>query len=160
MPHTYSTLLAHLVFSTKLRDPWIQPNIEQRLYAYCATVAHSEHGRILAMNGMPDHVHLLISLKPIVAPANFVRAIKANSSRFIHETFPDHQRFAWQPGYAIFSVSESVAPKVTTYIDNQKSRHGTMSFEDEFAELLSLHNVPFDRAYLFDDQGEPVPQHE
>ena len=156
MPHTYATLLSHLVFATKHRDPWIQPDMEQRLFAYCATVAQSEHGQILAMNGLPDHVHLLISLKPIVAPANFVRAIKANSSRFIHETFPDHRRFAWQAGYAIFSVSESVAPKVTTYINNQKQRHAAKTYEEELVELLTLHNIPFDRAYLFDDAGEPV----
>ncbi|HYE62514.1 MAG TPA: IS200/IS605 family transposase [Phycisphaerales bacterium] len=152
MGHTFSSLLSHLVFSTKNRDPWIQPEMEQRLFSYCATVAQSEGGRILCMNGMPDHVHLLLSLKPTVAPSNSVRAIKANSSRFIHETFADHRRFAWQGGYAIFSVSESVSPKVRGYIDDQKSRHGAMRFEDEYVQLLDLHNLPYETQYLFDDE--------
>jgi len=152
MSHTFSSLLSHLVFATKLRTPWLQPEIERRLFAYCATVAHSEGGRVLCMNGMPDHVHLLLSLKPTVAPSNFVRAIKANSSRFIHETFQGHQSFAWQGGYALFSVSESVSPKVRAYIENQKTRHQSERFEDEFVELLTLHNLPFDAQYLFDDE--------
>jgi REP element-mobilizing transposase RayT len=109
-----------------------------------------EMGAVLvAMNGMPDHVHMLVSMPASVAVADLVRAVKANSSRWIHERWPQRRKFAWQQGYGAFSVSESATSQVKRYIEEQEEHHRMLSFEDEFLVLLKKHNIAFDERYLW-----------
>lgn len=99
---------------------------------------------------MPDHVHLLISLGRETSISELVRELKSNSSRWIHETFPNQRNFAWQSGYAAFSVSPSRLEEVRKYIENQAEHHRTRTFQEEFRELLKRHNLAFDERYVWD----------
>src|SRR3954470_14184448 len=111
MSHTYTNLITHFIFSTKDRAPEIQTDLHERLLPYMGGIIGELKGVPLAINAMPDHVHLLISLAADVAPAEMMRVVKTNSSRWVHEHFPEYKAFAWQKGYAAFSVSESGADK-------------------------------------------------
>ena len=106
MGHTFTNHLYHIVFSTKDREPWLKPEHRDRLYKYVSGVARNHHAQVLAPNGTADHVHLLLRLEPEVAVSDLARDIKANSSS-VRQTFKELHGFAWQAGYASFTVSES-----------------------------------------------------
>lgn len=139
----------HIVYSTKDRAPLNTPDIQQRLYEYSGGVARERKCRLLAAGGIADHVHLLISAHTSIAPMDLIRDIKANSSRWIHETFPAARDFAWQDGYGAFTVSASGLDTVRRYIDNQETRHRTMTFEEEFIRFLEKHGIEYDPRYVF-----------
>ena len=138
MSHTYTSLLAHVAFSTKNRLPYIQAEIASRLHHYLGGICRDQKCVALAVGGVEDHVHLLISYPPTIALANLLRDIKANSSKWVHETFPDRE-FAWQPGYAGFSVSKSGQPAVEHYIETQAEHHKRMTIQEEFTLLIERH---------------------
>ncbi len=111
--------------------------------------ARNTRGRILAINGVEDHVHLLAMVKPDMPVAKFVGTIKANSSRWVSRTFPALEFFAWQSGYSSFTVSESNSNRVAQYVEKQEEHHRKVLFEDELAALLQRHGLEFDaRSYL------------
>jgi REP element-mobilizing transposase RayT len=149
MAHTYTHLLIHVVFGTEERAPLIAHEMRGELYAYMGGTIREMGAVLLAMNSMPDHVHMLVSVPASLAVANLVRAAKANSSRWIHQRWPERLKFAWQQGYGAFSVSESATSQVERYIRTQEEHHRTLSFEDEFRELLKKHNIAFDERYLW-----------
>ena len=99
---------------------------------------------------MADHIHLYVSLSSTTTLAEIVNAIKANSSRWVHETFPEKKAFAWQKGYGAFSVSKSIEPRLIEYIKNQQEHHRRRSFKEEFVELLERHSIEYDKQYLWD----------
>ena len=99
---------------------------------------------------MPDHVHLLVSLSLELSIAETVRLVKANSSKWIHGTFPDRRHFAWQAGYGAFSVSFSNIPDVKTYIARQADHHRVLTFQDELREFLRRHEIEWDERYVWD----------
>jgi REP element-mobilizing transposase RayT len=101
------------------------------------------------VGGIEDHIHALLMAKPSWAPSNIAQLIKGESSKWIHEEFEDLRRFGWQDGYAVFTVSKSIVPKVVEYIRDQRVHHSTKSFEDEYLELLQLHGVEYDDRFLF-----------
>jgi REP-associated tyrosine transposase len=142
-------MYAHVIFSTKNRAPQITDEIRPRLYPYIGGILRGETGCLLAIGGMPDHVHLLISLGRTISMADLVRLIKSNSSRWVHDTFADHE-FAWQSGYGAFSVSKSQLPIVHRYVDTQAEHHRTMSYQDEFREFLRNHEIEWDERYVWD----------
>jgi REP element-mobilizing transposase RayT len=107
MGHSYTNLLYHIVFSTKERQAWLDPEISARLYDYLGGAIRSEGGTNLSINGCADHVHVLAKLRQNKAVSDVLRAIKANSSGWIHRTFRDSRDFAWQSGYGAFTVSQS-----------------------------------------------------
>lgn len=152
MPQSYVCLPIHVVFSTKNRAPLIQTEWEHRLYSYIGGILREEKCVLLAAGGMPDHVHLLVSWSKERSIADVLRVIKTNSSKWIHQTFPNQHDFAWQTGYAAFAVSQSNVESVKTYIANQKVHHRTMSFQDELIAFLNKHNIPFNEQYLFDEE--------
>lgn len=123
----------------------IHASWEDELYKYLGGIVKGWKGIPIAINGTPDHVHLLILLVPCDFPA-FMRELKANSSKWAKQ---HNQNFAWQRRYGAFTVSSSVAEKVCSYIKNQKTHHGKQSFEHEYLELLVKHSVEFDRQYLW-----------
>jgi REP element-mobilizing transposase RayT len=138
-----------VVFGTEERAPLIAPEIRGELFAYMGGIVREMGAVLLAMNSMTDHVHILVSMPASLAVADMVRAVKANSSRWIHERWPERGKFAWQQGYGAFSVSESVTAQVERYIREQEQHHRALSFEDEFRVLLKKHNIAFDERYLW-----------
>ena len=121
-----------------------------RLYEYLGGILRGEGGCLVAAGGTADHVHLLCRLDKQTSVAGAVRTIKANSSRWIHQTFPLLRRFAWQVGYGAFAVSYSQLDSVKRYIDGQAEHHRTISFQDEFIAFLRRHDIAFDERYLWD----------
>ncbi len=150
MPQSFSAVYLHIVFSTKRREPFIRDELALRLYPYFGGIVTSTKGTLLCAGGMPDHVHLLVSMGRESTLADLLRELKANSSRWIHETFPELRSFAWQSGYAAFSVSFLRLDDVRRYIENQAEHHRTRTFQEEFVELLKRHNLVFDERYVWD----------
>jgi putative transposase len=150
MAGTYTKLFYHVVFSTKQRQTFVTAAIEEELYKYLAGVVRGIGGSCIAVNGMPDHVHLLIVLPPKIALSDALREIKANSSKWIHETKPQLARFGWQDGFAAFTVSKSGVEAVREYIREQKAHHAQRDFRMELLELLARHDVEFDERYIWD----------
>ncbi len=149
MPRSYTNLIYHIVFSTKDRKPLIRNENEERLYEYIGGIIRGLGGILLIINGVSDHVHILAKLRPDRSVSDVLRDLKSNASGWMHDVFPHAKDFSWQNGYGAFSVGPTEIERVTRYIANQKIHHGKESFEDEFIELLSLHEIEFDRRYLW-----------
>ena len=150
MGHSYTNLLYHIVFSTKDRQPWLDPGISTRLYDYLGGAIRSEGGASMSINGCADHIHVLARLRQDKAVSDVLRGIKANSSGWIHRTFPALGGFAWQSGYGAFSVSQSQVNKVQRYIASQQTHHQRVSFKEEFIALLDAHGIEYDERYSWE----------
>ncbi len=150
MPQSHSQVIIHTIFSTKNRQPFIRPEIEPELFAYMADSIKRDGGIPLLINGVADHVHLLSTLPRTVTQAKLVENIKRNSSRWIKSKGVGYQKFAWQSGYGIFSVSPSKKASVEQYIANQKEHHKTETFQDEFRRFLRNHGLDWDERYVWD----------
>jgi REP element-mobilizing transposase RayT len=150
MPRAFTQNLYHTVFSTKRRQEMITSDLEARLYPFIGGIVRDLRGSMIAGNGMPDHVHLLIRYPADLSHADLLRHVKSRSSKWIHETFPELRGFAWQEGYGGFTVSTSAAPAVEAYITGQKEHHKTQDFKNEFLALLRRHGVEYDEAEVFD----------
>lgn len=148
MPGTFTNLLYHIVFSTKQRAAWLKPEIAPRVHEYLGGIVRGERGIPHRINGMPDHVHLLIGWRTDETVSTLLRNVKAHSSRWIHETFPDCRDFRWQEGYSAFTVSRSQFDAVDRYIQNQTEHHRKRTFDDELRELLRAHHIEFDERFL------------
>ncbi|MFI5381852.1 MAG: IS200/IS605 family transposase [Tepidisphaerales bacterium] len=149
MPHSFAALLVHLIFSTKNRTPDLSPQLAARLFPYMGGIVRERKGVPLIINGPPDHVHLLVSLPATESIAELLRVVKTNSSRWVHEQFPDQKRFGWQAGYAAFTVSGSRAAAVTEYIAGQQEHHRRVSFQEEFLTFLQKHGITHDARDLW-----------
>jgi len=148
VPHTYTQLAYHIVFGTKDRISCITDAMRPRLWEYVGGAIRGEGGIALLVNGVADHVHILARLRPDKAVSDILRAIKANSSGWLHDIFPDCP-FNWQIGYAAFTVSRSQEPRVLEYIATQEEHHRHISFEEEFKKLLKAHGIEYDERYLW-----------
>ena len=145
---SYTSLYYHIVFSTKERRSFLSDQLLPRVVKYIGGIIRQMDGQLVEGDGMPDHVHLAAIMHPTWAIADFLRTLKTNSTRWIHETFGDMATFAWQEGYAAFTVSRSVLPAVKTYIRTQKEHHRKISFVDELKALLDKHGIAYDERYL------------
>ena len=150
MSGTYSNLLYHVVFSTKNRYPLITSNVRDDLHAYLGGIVRQREGIPLMIGGMPDHVHLLVKLKPKLAVSDIIRDVKAASSKWINETKEGLHKFGWQDGFSAFSVSQSQSSRVRRYIENQQERHRAVGFQPELLTLLRKNEVEYDEATLWD----------
>ena len=149
MPDTYSSLLYHVVFSTKYRAPRLDADLRSQVFEYIGGVVRRQQGVLLEIGGVEDHVHLLVQYRPTVAIADGVRVIKSNSSKWLNEEVVD-ELFRWQAGYGAFTVGRSMVPSVRRYIRDQERHHQKRSFKDEFLELLVLNDVEFDEETVWD----------
>lgn len=147
MPSTYLSLHYHLVFSTKDRESVIATPWRTRLHEYLGGTVNGLGGRSQIVGGTADHVHLLVELRATHALADFMRELKKTSSKWVHETIP-LRAFAWQEGYAAFTVSASALVDVRRYIENQEEHHRERSFREELKILLQRSGVSFDERYL------------
>jgi REP-associated tyrosine transposase len=147
---SYVSSYHHCVFSTKERRPLITPSLQERLWPYLGGIAREHKMTAIEIGGVADHVHMLLSLPSSMAIAKGLQLIKGGSSKWVHDTFPEHRLFGWQVKYGSFSVSVSQLDKITEYIRNQTEHHKKMSFKDEFIALLRKHRIQYDERYLWD----------
>ncbi|MCG3131911.1 MAG: hypothetical protein FLDDKLPJ_02721 [Phycisphaerae bacterium] len=150
MPGTYTQILLHTVYSTKHREPWITPDLAERLYPYIGGIVRAERGVLYDIGGVADHVHLYLRWRPDETVSNLLKTVKARSSLWVHQTFPQLAAFAWQEGYSAFSVSKSQAEAVKKYIAGQAAHHKHEDFKTELLRFLRVHEIEFDERYVFD----------
>ncbi|MBZ5687668.1 MAG: IS200/IS605 family transposase [Acidobacteriia bacterium] len=149
MGHTATNVIVHFIFSTHHRAPQITPEIEGDLHGYIGGIIRELGGVALCINGMPDHVHLLVRMSSTHSVADLARLIKTNSSRWVHERWPQRRSFRWQTGYGAFSVSESGQNAVRDYILHQQQHHAKRSFREEFSAFLQKNHIAIDGEYLW-----------
>lgn len=149
MANSYLQVYVHYVFSTKNREPLINPGMENELWKYMAGVARSNNLNPVIINGTEDHTHLLISLPSTITIAKAIQQIKGASSFWMNSNPDEISRFEWQVGYGAFSVAQSNLKNTIAYIKNQKEHHKSQSFEDEYLELLNKNGVLYDKRYLW-----------
>ena len=146
MPHSYTNLLYHIVFATKGRSPLLDMELRPRLYDYLGGTVRGLGGVTLEIGGVADHVHALVKLRQDIAVSEFLKKLKANSSGWLNRSRRD--KFAWQEGYAAFTVSESQVERVRRYIKVQDEHYRKVNFADELMALLRAHHIDFDPEYL------------
>lgn len=146
MSHSLTSLHYHVVFSTKDRRPAIDPTFATALYAYLGGIMRALGAKPLLINGTTDHVHLCFNLRPDTKLTDFMRDLKANSSKWLHE---HGHRCSWQTGYSAFTVSTSLLPQVIRYIRNQEKHHRKMTFQQELVLLLERHHITYDSRYIW-----------
>jgi putative transposase len=146
---TFVSNLVHFVWGTSNREPLLRKSWRDRLHAYIGGVLENKKAKLLAAGGIEDHIHVLASLPATMSLSQAAGAMKANSSRWIHDTIPKMKGFDWQAGYGAFSVSKSAQPRLTAYIHNQEEHHLRWKFTAEFAALLEKHGIPYEERYLW-----------
>ena len=150
MAGTFSQIYIQYVFAVKGRENMLLPAFQDEIYKYIAGIVDGKEQKSLAVNGMADHIHVLVGLKPAMRIADLVRDIKNNSSNFINEKGFLKQKFNWQDGYGAFSYSQSNFGNVVDYIKNQKEHHKKKTFQEEYRGFLKKFDIPFEDKYLFD----------
>jgi REP element-mobilizing transposase RayT len=150
MAQSLSNILVHLIFSTKDRWPWIRPEVEGKLYAYLAAVCRSCGCPSVLIGGTQDHVHILSALSRTATVAELLEQIKKSSSKWIKTKGPEYRPFAWQGGYAAFSIGQSNVEAVKQYIARQREHHRAVSFQEELLRFLTKYRVAYDERYLWD----------
>jgi REP element-mobilizing transposase RayT len=141
MPHSFNKIWIHAIWSTKEREPFIISTIETELFDFMQTQFREAGCPVRIINGMPDHVHCLFLLNPQKSVAEVIKQIKGSSSHYINQQDTLPTKFAWQTGYAAYSVSESVLQRVSQYIANQKEHHRKKPFMQEYEEFLKLNGL-------------------
>jgi len=149
MANTYTQIHLHLVFAVKRREYLISESIKEELYKYLTGIIQNNGHKVLAINGMPDHLHVLIGMRPSQALSELMRDVKAGSAKWINEKDCILGRFEWQEGYGAFSYEKTSIPKVIEYITNQKEHHQLKTFTEEYLDLLKKFEVSFDEKYIF-----------
>lgn len=150
MPQSLSSILVHLIFSTKNREPFISLAIESELHPYMATIFREHDSPSLIIDGTSDHLHMLFALSRTIAVADLVEEVKTGSSKWIKTKGSEFRNFHWQKGYGAFSVAQSNVEVVKRSIHNQKQHHRRVTFQDEYREFLKRYHVEFDKRYVWD----------
>jgi putative transposase len=149
MANTYSQIHIQIVFAVQGRECLIPEKHKDEIYKYMSGIVRNQGQKLLAINGMPDHLHLLIGLRPDMALSDLVRDIKAGSSKFINEKRWLRGKFNWQEGFGAFSYGHSQLQSVIRYIENQEQHHSGKSFRNEYFSLLRKFDVAFEEKYVF-----------
>ncbi len=147
--HSFVNCHMHVVFATKDRRPLITPELEERLWPYLGGIAREHKMRALQVGGVADYVHILLSLPATLSIAKAVQLIKGNSSKWIHETFPEYEEFAWQEGYGAFSIGVSGIDDTRGYIQKQAEHHRRKTFREELEAILKKHGIEYE-AWMLD----------
>ncbi len=149
MTHTYYKLHYHLVWSTKERQNLILPSFQKRLYEYICGMFKAKQSHVLEIGGISDHIHILVEIPPRLAISELIRYVKVGSSKWLHQSIAEAERFEWQEGYGAFTVSSPRNINVIKYIQKQDAHHKKHSFKEEFIGLLNQYGVSFDPQYLW-----------
>ncbi len=150
MPGTFSQVYIQVVFAVKGRENLINKTWRDELHKYIAGIIKAKEQKPIIVNGVGDHIHAFLGLRPSMSISELVRDLKNNSSNFINEQKFVHGKFSWQEGYGAFSYSQSHIEKVYNYILNQEEHHKRQTFRDEYIGLLKKFEIEFDEKYLFD----------
>ena len=150
MANTYSQIYIQIVFAVKGRQNFIKESFRDELQKYMTGIITNKKQKLYAIYCMPDHTHILISIKPDISVSDIVRDIKANSSSFIKEKKFINSLFSWQEGFGAFSYSKSQASTVVKYILNQPMHHRKKTFKEEYLDFLNKFAIEFDPKYLFE----------
>jgi REP element-mobilizing transposase RayT len=150
MPQSLSSILIHLIFSTKNREPLLSPEIDAELYPYIASIFKAMKSPALIIDGASDHLHTLFSLSRVVTIADLVEEVKTESSKWIKTKGQEFRNFHWQNGYGAFSISQSEVATVKRYIRRQKVHHRRVTFQDEYRRFLAAYEVEYDERYVWD----------
>jgi putative transposase len=151
MADTYTKLFIHVVFAVKGRENLISPRWKDDLYKYINGIIVNSDQKLMIINGMPDHIHILLGVKPTIVFSDLIRDIKANSSQFINEKRYVLGRFEWQQGFGAFTCNPAELNTIINYIKNQEEHHNTKKFKDEYIDLLNYNMIEYKNEYLFDD---------
>ncbi len=149
MANTYTQIHIHTVFSVQNRSCIIQDSWKDELYKYIAGIIKNHKHKPLIINGMPDHLHILIGVRPMQSISDLMQDIKGSSSKWINQKGLVKSRFSWQEGYGAFSYAKSDLPNVINYIKNQENKHKKLSFLNEYIELLKQFEIDYNDKYLF-----------
>ncbi|MBF0107381.1 MAG: IS200/IS605 family transposase [Deltaproteobacteria bacterium] len=149
MAGTFTFLGIHFIFSTKNRVPLIDKEFQGQLHQYIGGTVRGLKGKLIAVNSIPDHIHLYTTMPKTISVSKYMEIIKSASSKWIHQTFSDKKQFAWQEGYGAFSVSKSNETKVVEYIAQQEQHHHKKSFQEEFLEFLKANDIEYDEKYIW-----------
>lgn len=151
MSNTYTQIHIQFVFAVKFRKALIQPIWKDELFKYITGIIQKNNHKLLAINGMPDHIHILIGLRPTQSISDLMQVVKANSSKWVNEKGFLSSKFEWQEGYGAFSYSKSHLKNVIRYIENQEQHHKKKTFLEEYVEFLEKFEVEYDSRYIFID---------
>lgn len=150
MANTYSQIYIQIVFAVKGRQNLISKGNREELHKYITGIVTKREQKMLAIFAMPDHVHILVGIKPTIAISDLVRDIKAGSSGFINENKWVGGKFNWQEGFGCFSYSKSHLDNVVKYILNQEEHHHNKTFKEEYLDFLQKFEIEYDEKYLFE----------
>ena len=153
MSDTFSQIYIQIVFSVKGRENLISDSWKTELHKYIAGIIKGKGQKPIIVNGMPDHIHAFVGLRPAMAVSDLARDIKNNSSNFINDRKFVKGKFAWQEGYGVFSYSHSHIGKVYDYILNQEKQHLNKTFKEEHLDFLKNFEIKYDEKYLFEWYG-------
>ena len=151
MSQSLCKIYLHVIFHIKTASPKIADEYLERVHSYIGQLINSTGCRVIRVGGIGDHVHVVCLLSRHETVSHLVEEIKRNSSRWIKTLSPQYEHFAWQGGYAAFSVSQSVVDKTVAYVNHQQEHHKKMSFHDEYIQFLKLYNIDYDEKYVLSD---------
>lgn len=151
MSQSLCKIYLHIIFHVKITSPQIADEHLERMHSYIGQLVNTTGCHVIRVGGIGDHVHIVCLLSRNENVAHLVEEVKRNSSRWIKSVSPLYEHFAWQGGYAAFSVSQSVVDKTIEYVNNQREHHKKWCFRDEYLEFLKLYDVDYDERYVFSD---------
>jgi putative transposase len=153
MANTYTQIHIQAVFAVKSRDGLIGASWENELYKYITGIIQAYNHKLIIINGMTDHLHILFGMRPTQSLSDLMQDVKGSSSKWINDHKPVKGHFEWQEGYGAFSYSKSQLPLIINYIQNQEIHHGKFSFSEEYRKFLKEFEVDYDERYIFKDLG-------
>jgi putative transposase len=151
MANTYTQIHLQFVFVVKYRAGVIDPSWKDELYKYITGIIQNNGHKLICINGMPDHVHVLVGMRPTQSVSDLLKDIKTNSSKWINEKRLTKQKFEWQEGYGAFAYSKSHVKNVIAYIENQEEHHKKKTFKEEYINLLNSLEIDYDEQFIFKD---------
>lgn len=149
MANTYTQIHIQAVFAVQDRQSLIKIEWKNELYKYITGIIQNNNHKVLQINGMPDHIHILFGMRPTQSLSDLMKQVKQDSSKWINNKKFVNGKFAWQAGFGAFSYSKSELPNVINYIKNQKFHHKSITFQEEYLQLLKEFNIEFDERYIF-----------
>ena len=149
MPNTYSQIHIHAVFTVQNRESLISNDWKIELYKYITGIIQNQQHKLLAINGMPDHIHILFGMRPNQSLSDLMQDVKGSSSKWINEKGFVKGKFSWQEGYGAFSYSKSQLNQVVDYINKQEEHHKQKTFLEEYKDFLDAFKIEYDEKYLF-----------